>query len=64
LCLAVLCLAALTPAAGLLFCAIVLPLCYLFSLVASVAGVKDTQQVSPLSGFCPLLPARAPPAVS
>jgi hypothetical protein len=64
LCLALLCLAVLTPAAMLLLWAIVLPFCLMFSPVVAVDGVVDRDEESRLPGFYSLLPARAPPAVS
>ncbi len=63
-CLAVLCLAALTPAAMLLLWAIVLPLCFAFSLAVAVDGLADREQAAYQPVFCSSLPPRAPPAVS
>jgi hypothetical protein len=64
-CIALLCLAMLfLVAAPLLLWAILLPLCFIFSLEESVSGPNDEEQGSFLLGSCSLLPARAPPVLS
>jgi len=64
LCLAVLCLAILTPGAVQFLWAAVLPLCFVFSLIVTIAGIVDPEREPSLPDFSPLLPARAPPAIS
>ncbi len=63
-CIALLCLAALCLAASLLFFAIIVPLCFVFSLAIVVIRLAGTEQTAIQHGFAPLLPARAPPAIS
>jgi hypothetical protein len=61
LCLAVLCLAVLTPVALLFF---VLPAWFGFWLRFAVFCRNDEEPEARMSVFTSLLPARAPPAVS
>jgi hypothetical protein len=63
LCLAVLCLAVLTPAAALVLFAF-LPLCFMFLVTASFAGVIDMEREPLRPAFFRRVPARAPPVVS
>jgi hypothetical protein len=58
--LAVICLAALTPAGSLLLWVLVLPLCFLFSAILAFASVVENEEKPSLSAFPSLLPARAP----
>jgi hypothetical protein len=62
--LAALCLAILTPAAAQILWAVVLPVCFVFSLAVTIAGIVDLEREPSLADFSPLLPARAPPALS
>ena len=64
MCLAVLCLAALTPAAALLLWAIVLPLCFVFSLVITIGAFSETTPKPSQPDVRSLLQARAPPTRS
>ena len=61
LCLAMLCVGALTLSAHL-FCAIVLPVCFAFSLAVTIAAIVDAKRQPSPPDFSLPLPARAPPA--